>query len=354
MTQIKKGVPIMKQRADGRWVKKIIIEGKTKYFYSVATTEKKAESDITMQLLNYNKEKHIEKTNFLKIAQKMLEKKEASTSYNNFVNYTNQLKHLEPFFDCNIEDITIAQLQSFFNDMHTQMYGYWSLQKTKTVLSLIYKEAMLNGCNVANIVDLIRLPKAKKEMVHSPDDEIISIIKANASADFGMWAMMLLCTGMRRGELAAIQKKDIDFASKIISITKSIEYTPNQPNIKMPKTPHSIRKVPIIDILSDQLKAYCKSLKEEDYLFGGKSPYSLTMLRKRWARYIKDIDINITQHQLRHAYSFLLYRSGIDVKTAQYLLGHSNYATTMNIYTDFDKEKLGASSSLLNTTLCGI
>ena len=63
------------------------------------------------------------------------------------------------------------------------------------------------------------------------------------------------------------------------------------------------------------------------------------MLRKRWARYIKGIDVNITQHQLRHAYSFLLYRSGIDVKTAQYLLGHSNYATTMNIYTDFDKEK---------------
>lgn len=344
----------MKQRSDGRWAKKIMIDGKAKYFYSNATTEKKAEADITLQLLNYNNQANNERTNFLKIAEKMLAKKEATTSYNNFVNYTNQLKHLETFFNYNIEDITVIQLQNFFNDMHSQKYGYWSLQKTKTVLGLIYKEAILNGCNVTNIVELIKLPRVQKDNIHSPADEVISAVKNNADKDFGMWAMMLLCTGMRRGELAAIQKKDIDFENRIIAITKSVEYVHNQPRIKTPKTKNSIRSVPIIDLLYDKLKEYCKTLSDNHYLFGEEKPYSVTMVRKRWSKYISDIGIDITQHQLRHAYSFLLYRSGVDVKSAQYLLGHSNYSTTMNIYTDFDREKIGASASLLNSTIGGI
>ena len=344
----------MKKRPDGRWTKKIMIDGKPKYFYSTATTEKKAEADIMLQLLNYNNKEHIERTNFLKIAQKMLEKKEATTSYNNFVNYSNQLKHLKPFFDYNIEDITVIQLQNFFNSMHSQMYGYWSMQKTKTVLGLIYKEAILSGCNVTNIVELIKLPKVQKENVHSPNDEVIAMVKNNADKDFGMWALMLLCTGMRRGELVAIQKKDIDFENKTISITKSVEYVHNQPRIKTPKTKSSIRSVPIINILYEQLYSYCKPLSATDYLFGGEKPYSVTMLRKRWKKYTEVIQAEITQHQLRHAYSFLLYRAGVDVKSAQYLLGHSNYSTTMNIYTDFDKEKIDTTASLLNTTLCSI
>jgi integrase len=95
-------------------------------------------------------------------------------------------------------------------------------------------------------------------------------------------------------------------------------------------------------------------MHKSDYLFGGENPYTLTMLRKRWARYIKALGVEITQHQLRHAYSFLLYRSGVDVKSAQYLLGHSNYTTTMNIYTDFDKTKLDTSANALNNLLQNI
>ena len=238
--------------------------------------------------------------------------------------------------------------------MHSQAYSYWTLQKTKTVLGLIYKEAILSGCAVTNLVEFIKIPSQKKEPVHSPDDEIISIVKKNVNTDFGMWAMMLLCTGMRRGELAAIQKKDIDFNKKIIGITKSVEYIHNQPNIKTPKTQSGVRSVPIIDILYPPLSKYCSSLSDNDFLFGGDKPYSITMLRRRWNNYLKSTGVSITQHQLRHAYAFLLYRSGVDVKSAQYLLGHSNYATTMNIYTDFDKSKIDETSALLNFTLSSI
>lgn len=344
----------MKRRSDGRWQKKVKIENQYVHFYSNAPTQKRAEEDFNQQLINYKIKRHSDKTNFLSIAERMIDKKEATTSYNNVVNYKNQLKHLSPLYEYNIEDITIFHLQELFNQMHSKLYGYWTLQKTKTVLGLIYKEAIYSGCKVSNIVELIKLPRAKKEVVHSPNDDIISCVKNNAKNDFGMWAMMLLCTGMRRGELAAIQVKDINFERKVISITKSIEYTPNQPNIKETKTQSGIRNVPIIDMLYPLLFTYCKGKNKNYYLFGGETPYTLTMLRKRWNKYTKLLNIEITQHQLRHAYSFLLYRSGVDVKSAQYLLGHSNYTTTMNIYTDFDKTKLDASADMLNCLLSKI
>ena len=218
----------MKQRKDGRWVKKITIDNVPKYFYSAAPTERKAEEDISRQLLNFHPIKHENKNTFLNITEKMIKKKEATTSFNTATNYKNQLKHLASLYDYNIEDITLIQLQNLINDLHSKSYGFWTLQKTKTVLGLVYKEAILSGCNVTNLVEFIKLPSMQRETVHSPNDSIISVIKQNAHREFGMWAMMLLCTGMRRGELAAIQKRDIDFVGKTISISKSVEYIHNQ------------------------------------------------------------------------------------------------------------------------------
>lgn len=45
-----------------------------------------------------------------------------------------------------------------------------------------------------------------------------------------------------------------------------------------------------------------------------------------------------TPHQLRHTYATLLYISGVDVKTASQLLGHSNITITLDIYTHLDKQ----------------
>ena len=45
----------------------------------------------------------------------------------------------------------------------------------------------------------------------------------------------------------------------------------------------------------------------------------------------------LTAHIFRHNYASLLYKQGIDVKTAQKLLGHSTIAVTMDIYTHLEE-----------------
>ena len=52
----------------------------------------------------------------------------------------------------------------------------------------------------------------------------------------------------------------------------------------------------------------------------------------------KEAGIKCTLHQLRHSYATMLHSAGVDVKDAQYLLGHSSIVVTQDIYTALDKD----------------
>lgn len=58
--------------------------------------------------------------------------------------------------------------------------------------------------------------------------------------------------------------------------------------------------------------------------------------------------LNVTPHQLRHAYATLLFEASIPEKTAQNLLGHAQLSTTMDIYTELREKKLFEAANILN------
>ena len=64
------------------------------------------------------------------------------------------------------------------------------------------------------------------------------------------------------------------------------------------------------------------------------TPINTSNLRKSYSRLLKKANItNIKFHALRHTYATRLFEEGVQVKTVQSLLGHSDINTTMNIYT---------------------
>lgn len=332
----------MIKRSDGRWQENVTVAPKVKKtFYSNEKTKEKASADIKRQIVQYHYEQKQEKHNFLALANQMLAEKETTVSHSTYANYSFALKHLKEFYDYNIEDITPSAFQSFLNKKARENMSQSYLSKIKITFGLVLNYAILNDLPLNNFMPSIKLPKIvrKSKVSAATDKECSVIIKSAENVKFGMWAMVLLCTGMRQGELAALQRKDIDFDRDNIHVWRSVEFINSAPHLKdMPKSVSGIRNVPILSLLKPLLFEMCKDMKPNDFIFNGDSPITKTMITKRWKRYCDEVGINIHQHQLRHSYAKILYRSGVDAKTAQGLLGHSDIQTTMNIYTEFAED----------------
>ena len=343
----------MKKRADGRWLRVKTINGKKVSFYSTANTEKQAIKDIESQMLAYSSKAHKDKHNFKVLAENMLEFQTKSVTYNTAQSYHYSIKYLAPLFDYDIEDITPAMVQRLLDDMAKKKnYSFSAVSKTKVVFGLIMDYAIVHeNLPIGNFTRSLKIPKGtKKGVVKAPPDFVIDLIIENVNkVEFGKWAMVLLCTGLRRGEQAAIQVKKIDFDKNEIDISDAVEFIHNQPHLKgVPKTEASIDTVPILAILRPHLVDMCKDLGPNDFLFGKEKPLSETQIKKRWKKYCNEIGYTFNGHQLRHAYAKLLYKAGIDPKTMQRLLRHKNFQTTMNIYTEFAKEMTDKSVNMIN------
>ena len=331
------------RRKDGRAMQTFRIDGlsKPKTFYSSESTDKRAEKDILNQRIAFEKRLHHERHNFLSLAEKMLEEHEASVGYKSMESYTTALKHLKPFYDMDLEEITPEAVQGLLDDLGRKKYSYSSVYKVRTVFGMVLAYGLFHGLQVTDYRRTLKVPRtAKKGKRISPDDFIIDTIVENATiVEFGMWPMMLLCTGYRRGELDAVQKKAIDFENDTIHFLHSVEFINNQPHLKdTGKSTNSELDVPILSILKPLLYDMVKDMSPDDFIFGGEKPLTVTQIRKRMTKYTRAIGHNFTNHQLRHAYAKLLYKAGVDVKTAQRLLRHADIQTTMNIYTEFDEE----------------
>ena len=337
----------MKKRADGLYQKKVTINGKQKIVYG--KTQKEV-NDKAYQL----KTAGIQKLhNFKQIADEMLDEKEKTVSATTIKRYRETLHHLSGLFSCNIEDLTVHDLKSLINEKYAEGLSKSSLLKIRNLYSLIAKFAVEKGLHITNYTSSITIPQnaTQTERTALTYDEI-NIINQHVTDNFGLYPFTMLYTGLRRGELCALTWDHVDFGQKTISVVQSIEYIHNRPVLKSPKTKAGVRVIPILDILYPHLlNAYKAKNSDDIYVFGGSAPYSDTMMKRRWKKYISSVGLNITQHQLRHTYATLLYRAGIDAKTAQNFLGHADIQTTLNIYTHIDHEVNAAAANQLNSFL---
>lgn len=159
--------------------------------------------------------------------------------------------------------------------------------------------------------------------------------------------LLLLNTGLRRGELCALQWSDLDFEKGTLQVRQSATYLAGQGVVvDTPKTHASARVIRLPASCIPMLRQYRAAQLEarlsvgdqwedNDFVFAtwnGKAlrPDTLT----KWFR--KFIDRNglppITLHGLRHTNATLLIAAGINLRTVSGRLGHSRAATTANIY----------------------
>lgn len=221
----------------------------------------------------------------------------------------------------------------------------------------IFDHAVIQGVAKYNPVSSVRLPKGlHRGKRQAPTEEQMKIILGGLDAPFGLFAFLLLCTGLRKSEALALSWSDVDLQEDVLHITKSLDYTNgSKPTYKAPKTEAGTRDVPIIGILHSALEAAKKATKST-LLFpapasnrggagGGLMPDRA--YDGAWQRYCEAVGLLdsegkpvITAHNLRHGTATLFFELGVDELTAQRILGHSRIEITREIYTDLRAKQL--------------
>ena len=267
--------------------------------------------------------------------------------------YKAPLRRLTAYYNGeNAEDVTAQSIQAFLADLGKQGFSRRSVQMHRDIVNMIFNNAIVEGklaFNPCSAVSMPRgLPQKRREL---PADAAIEAVKRGGDKPFGLFALVCLYSGLRRGEALALRFEDIDRGKRTIRVNKAVEFIGNNPHVKGTKTAAGDRVVPLLDPLAAALPDQKSGLVfcRDD---GG--PLTKTQYRKRWLKYCEAIGSEITAHQLRHGYATILYEAGIADKDAQELLGHSSIAVTRDVYTHIRSSRRTETAARINAFVCGI
>ena len=249
--------------------------------------------------------------------------------------YIVELKILPYFGNKRVNDITAADIRQWQNELIKIGYSPTYLKTINNQLSAIFNYAVRyydlksNPCAKAG-----SMGKSKaEEMDFWTGEEFRRFIDSVMNKRLSYMAFMTLYwTGMRLGELLALNPKDVDLEKRTISITKSYQRLGKKDVITPPKTPKSKRVITIPEFLAADIKDYMDSLydlQENDRLF----PITKYYLEHEMQRGIKESGVKrIRVHDLRHSHASMLIKLGFSPLEIANRLGHEKVETTLNTY----------------------
>ena len=244
-----------------------------------------------------------------------------------------ETKILPYFENLPINKIKSTHVRKWQNTMINEGYAPTYLKTINNQLSAIFNYAVKHyglEKNPVRIAGSMGKKNADKMLIWTLD-EFNQFIEHEDKPAAKLAFEILFWTGIRSGELLALTPKDI-LPDKKINITESYARIKQEDIITEPKTPKSIRVIPIPDFLYDNIQDYIHSLYEieqDERIFY----FTKSFLRKEIQRCCKMSGVKeIRVHDLRHSHASLLIELGYDILLISERLGHENVETTWNTY----------------------
>lgn len=355
----------LKKRADGRYCKQVyigLVNGKKQYKSFFGATQKEAESKAAefKAAIGKGLDPSQSKSTVKGIADSYVSTKKAQGIGASWLrSIGNHVDHLSPLWQMQAAAVKSAHLQDQLNALADSGLSRKTLSQIHGTWSAIFEQAIPEIVQY-NPCSKVTIPAGKPAQIRQPLDDIQQAWVRDTPHRARRAAMIMMYSGLRRGELAALTWADIDLNACTITVNKSIDSVTG--DVKSPKTAAGVRVVNIPRVLADFLAL---ERQRDRCLFvvhttDGKR-MSNTAWRRLWESYMNDLNIKygynnsiskhatcngkvpviirtFTPHQLRHTFCTMLYLAGVDAITARDQMGHSSINTTLAIYTHLDKQ----------------
>ena len=196
----------------------------------------------------------------------------------------------------------------------------------------------------------------RNALTKAQQEKYLQFIRDYGSGNYYDDIVILLGTGLRVSELYGLTKADLDFEHRRIYVRRQLCRTADKPYfITSPKTKSGVRNIPMTDtvylafrrVLTNRVTPKVEMLLEgcSGFLFldkDGKPKVAMHLenymrgMQRKFVKLYGNILPNVTPHVLRHTFCTDVQQAGLDVKSLQYLMGHSNVSVTLDVYTHSD------------------
>lgn len=268
----------------------------------------------------------------------------ASRSENTRKMYEHSIEyHVEPLLgEIRMKDLTTSDVQTAVNRLSDK-------RRTAEVMLCLLKQvctqAQIEGVLTRNPCQRITLPqKRKKAEKRALDDAERQNLRVAPFSDLEKaFVFLLYGCGLRREEALGLRMRDVDLAKLDVSVRQVVTFPDNSPVIRsVPKTDSSLRTVPLPVSCVECVRPWynvrtLSGAGPEDLLFAG---ITKTVYVRFWRKITEKIGSpDLTAHIFRHNYATMLYYSGVSLKQAAQLLGHSSTKMILEVYAHLDDQR---------------
>ena len=249
--------------------------------------------------------------------------------------------HIAPEIgDTDVNDLTPVVLQSFAAGLSARGNGKTgkglaasTVNAIISVLQSSLRTARAFGIATEYSAHSIKRPKLNERKIECftlAEQKKIesSAMGAKKPKTFGI--VLCLYTGLRVGELIALQWKDIDLSKGLLTVSRSCHDAKDGLVFDEPKTATSYREIPLPKQLLPKLKSIKKNGNSD--LAGGNA-VSVRSYQRSFELLLKKLNIpHRGFHALRHTFATRAIECGMDVRTLAEILGHKNPTVTLKRY----------------------
>lgn len=235
-----------------------------------------------------------------------------------------------------LSELQPMHIQILYGDLLEKGLSKRTVELVHTVLRAALKQAVKWQMISRNPADATEPPRPKRPEVRTLSPaELNRLLEEAQSSPIADVILVAAYTGMRRGEVLALQWEDIDFVRRIIYVQRNLVRVGGEFIVKPPKTQRGLRQVPVDDGVIERL-AELKEQAISKWVFSRADgspldPSTVTHQFKRVAEQAGFPDLRF--HDLRHTFATILLTQGIQAKVVQELLGHESITTTIDTYT---------------------